>query len=242
MIHLYDGNNWLRREMESMSSIRHAWAKLRTTQALPIMVWDGAKGSQSRKDIYPQYKANRLPTAESFYQSMHLFKEILTHTRCVQVEVPGYEGDDTLAAIRLRAMPEPVHIHTTDVDMLALPDTVIDRPSFKIPAHLIRVYKTLVGDTSDNIKGVKGFGEKTWAKCDPEELLLWARAGFHLGAIPASIPKSCTTWVQDNHDILLACWKITGFRDMPVELLDKHTKVGVPNNDRVEALLKEFLL
>lgn len=242
MIHLYDGNNWLRREMESMSSIRHAWAKLRTSKDFPIMVWDGKGSRDARTAVYPLYKANRQPTAESFYQSMHLFKEILTHTRCVQVEVPGYEGDDTLAAIRLRALPEPVHIHTTDVDMLALPDTIIDRPSFKIPAHLIRVYKTLVGDTSDNIKGVKGFGEVTWAKADQEQLLRWALAGFHLGAIPSDLPKSCTTWIQNNHAELLACWQITGFRDMPIELLDKHTKVGVPNNDKCEALLKEFFL
>lgn len=142
------------------------------------------KGLTKRHEIYKEYKANRKGMPEELAMQMPMVKEVLKAMNIKIVEKEGYEGDDiigTLAAFGENNGLE-VTILSGDRDnfQLATDKITIEIPRTKAgktetdyynrqkvieeygvqPAQLIQV-KGLMGDTSDNIPGVPGVGEKT---------------------------------------------------------------------------------
>ena len=135
-----------------------------------------------RNEIYPEYKANRLTMPDSLREQLDLIQEGLKAFDIPIYTYMGYEGDDVIGTISRQAceLGHNVLILTGDQDSFQLirkngcvkviipskgelieydwnkvyeklgvyPDQVID-------------YKALRGDTSDNIPGIKGIGEKT---------------------------------------------------------------------------------
>ena len=137
-----------------------------------------------RHKMYAEYKGTRKPMAEELRQQVPLIKEMLKAMGVVIVEKEGYEADDVLGTIARRAESEGlmVSLVSGDRDLLQLatekiqiriPKTkrtgteienyyakdVLERYQVT-PTQFIDV-KALMGDTSDNIPGVPGIGEKT---------------------------------------------------------------------------------
>ena len=137
-----------------------------------------------RHRLYDAYKAGRRHMPDELYQQLPVMQEILRDLGCTVVEKEGYEADDILGTLaRLsEEQGEECVIATGDRDSLQLVDdrvtvllasTRMGRPETAVydmaaireryglsPSQLIDL-KALMGDSSDNIPGVPGVGEKT---------------------------------------------------------------------------------
>lgn len=135
-----------------------------------------------RLEQYADYKAQRTKAPLEFSQQIDSIKELLAAFGCPILEVEGYEADDIIGTLVSRAEQAGIEsvIVTSDRDSLQLvsPHTKVlltkkgvtetelvgeseVREKYGLsPAQLIDL-KAFMGDASDNIKGVKGIGEKT---------------------------------------------------------------------------------
>ncbi len=137
-----------------------------------------------RHKMYDQYKAQRKPAPEDFLVQLPLIKEVLSAMNCLCLEKPGYEADDIIGTIARMCEDSDVEckILTGDKDDLQLAS---DKTTIKLvitrmgqttttdykAAEFTEKYgfspdsfidlKALMGDSSDNIPGVRGIGEKT---------------------------------------------------------------------------------
>ena len=140
------------------------------------LVWD-SKGKTTRHEIFPEYKATRQePPSDLFQQKEHILK-FADMVAIPQVAQVGIEADDLMYSIakdRSQA-GDTVVLITADKDMRQMlsnnvvvfdpfKDIIIDEQSFQekmgFPVSKLPFYFALLGDTSDNIPGVKGIGEK----------------------------------------------------------------------------------
>lgn len=145
------------------------------------------KAPTHRHKMYEDYKGTRHAMPEELAQQMPIIKEILKYMNITIIEKEGYEADDILGTISKKAEKEGhlVTILSGDRDTFQLASDAItiriprtkmgkteteDYDASKIkeeygvkPIQLIQV-KGLMGDTSDNIPGVPGVGEKTALK------------------------------------------------------------------------------
>ena len=140
---------------------------------------------QFRVDQYAEYKAGRAATPDLFKQQLPLIGEVLETLRVPAVELEGYEADDLLATLTKHAREEEfeVIIVTGDRDILQLvrdgvsvimtrrgisdvirydAPTVLER--YGIPPEKWTDFVALKGETSDNLPGVPGIGDKTAAQ------------------------------------------------------------------------------
>lgn len=247
-LNIYDGNNFVRRIASTDMSgrpIRTAFNELAYSPEPVVVVWDGPNGLAKRREIYPEYKAHREPAADGVYESMELLRNLLQCTKAIQVRVPGYEADDVIATLVRRYKPDlSIFLHSNDADFAAL-GVPMAREEFKIPPRWVRLYKACVGDRSDNIPGIKGFGQKTWDSLDDEgrsqlENLLASNSNDR-ETIPV-LPKAVRNWLSDRDNLKLArtFYRIVGFLDVPFDLIDQHTVVGTPCVEKAVEVLQEY--
>ncbi|USN97587.1 MAG: DNA polymerase I [Candidatus Nomurabacteria bacterium] len=151
------------------------------------VAWDKSKtNTAKRKEIYADYKANRKPAPPDFYEQVPILKDFLKVLGWPLYELDGYEADDILGTLAHQAKEFGLQtkLITSDLDMLQLihdGNTEIlnikkgfsDIQKFNQKAfedkYGIQVeqfvdYKSLTGDSSDNIPGVAGIGPK--AACE----------------------------------------------------------------------------
>ncbi|HSE29047.1 MAG TPA: DNA polymerase I [Candidatus Saccharimonadales bacterium] len=147
------------------------------------VAWDKPKTNiRSRLELYPQYKAGRKPAPPDFYVQVPILHDLLNSLGWPLYEADDYEADDLMGAFAKQAGEKDIesYLVTSDLDVLQLvnPHTHIytlkkgftqielfNEESFKAkysvePTQWIDV-KALKGDSSDNIPGVAGVGEKT---------------------------------------------------------------------------------
>ena len=134
-----------------------------------------------RNDLYADYKANRMETPEDLSKQFPAILDMIRAMGFLLLMVPDVEADDVIGTLTQQAVAqgEDVLIVTSDKDMaqlvgerVALLDTMKNRrldpagveEKFGVPPERIVDYLALMGDTSDNIPGVAGVGEKTAAK------------------------------------------------------------------------------
>jgi DNA polymerase-1 len=146
-----------------------------------VVTWD--KSSKTfRKELYPEYKATRAKQPDDLYAQIPATKAFVSALKLPWVELDNYEADDIIGTLARQAEERgdlDIVIATGDRDQLQLiaKSTVVDmfnprglEPSRYdlakmqekyglTPAQFIH-YKALVGDTSDNIPGVRGIGDK----------------------------------------------------------------------------------
>lgn len=142
------------------------------------------KGPTARHKLYEGYKANRKGMPEELAAQMPMIKDILRKMRIPIIEKQGYEGDDILGTLSVKGeeagMEVTILSGDRDTFQLASDKVTIRIPRTKMgktevehfdrakveeiygiePKQLIEV-KGLMGDSSDNIPGVPGVGEKT---------------------------------------------------------------------------------
>jgi DNA polymerase-1 len=147
-----------------------------------VVAWDA--GTSGRAELFPEYKAQRRSRPDLLKQQWPAMEPLVEAFGYRNVKVEGYEADDVIASLaeRARAAQVPVMIVTGDRDVFQLIDeselvkvmatsrgitdtkiydrqAVLDR--YGIPPELIPDFYGLKGDTSDNIPGVPGIGDKT---------------------------------------------------------------------------------
>ena len=145
-----------------------------------IAAWDASEET-FRKQEDERYKANREPTPDDLHPQIARVAELLEAIAVPRMEAVGYEADDVLGTLAAQAVEAGVDtvIVTLDNDMLQLVrpgvrvymyrpyqrdyvfyDEEKVRERFGFEPRLVVDYKALVGDSSDNIPGVRGIGEK----------------------------------------------------------------------------------
>lgn len=144
------------------------------------VVFDPPREETFRRKIYPAYKANRDAMPEDLALQVPYIKQILQSLNIPSLEAPEFEADDLIATLARRHAAEgtQVTVVTGDKDLMQIvgerielldtmknkrsgPQEVLDR--FGVPPELVADLLGLAGDTSDNIPGVPGIGEKTAA-------------------------------------------------------------------------------
>ncbi len=142
-------------------------------------------GRTFRDDLYEDYKATRDKMPEDLRPQLDRIREVVSTFNIPVLEAEGFEADDVLGTVARRAAAQGtrVIILTGDRDLLQLVDDNITirlagqklaeasdydaaevEQRFGVRPEQLVDFKALVGDTSDNIPGVKGIGEKTAAQ------------------------------------------------------------------------------
>ena len=151
-----------------------------------VVAWDSKTSVSKRRAIYPDYKAGRVKPGEDFYAQIPYLKELILNLGWNFVEIDDYEADDIIGTLSLHADNAgdyETYIISSDLDMLQIVDenthmwrilkgfTNIEQIDVKeieskygIKKSQYLDLKSLKGDSSDNIPGVPGIGEKTAAK------------------------------------------------------------------------------
>ncbi len=225
-----------------------------------IVVWDA--GSSGRKELYSEYKAQRSSRPDLLKQQWPHLEEIVDAFGYRNISVAGYEADDVIASIAEKARNAgiPVVILTGDRDAFQLidPDSrvrvmatargitetktydhqaVIDR--YGIAPEQIPDFYGLKGDTSDNIPGVPGIGDKTAAE-------LLQRFG-DLDTVLASVDeisgaKRKQNLVEHADNARISRRLATMVRDIEVDV-DPQTEVArEPDRSKLRDVFREFEL
>jgi 5'-3' exonuclease len=239
---LVDAMSHLRVRLENRE--RHLLRAILNEANMPnrmtIWVWDGYGGNDARRAIFPRYKT-RPSTPNTTYLQLKMIRELLGHTNAWQAQLPGFEGDDVIAAL-VSTLDGEKEILTTDVDLTALGVKCIGTKS-KIPADLVRLYKLCVGDASDTIPGIKGFGKETWAQVNHDDLQRLIDAVLANAPWDETLlPKRCTNWLKENSDQLKIMKQVLEPLPMSLEQISAALKKGTDNPQAREAILKEFIL
>lgn len=258
MIHLYDGNNVMLRDLDKVGHERIGLRRRYelSNEGTHIWGWEGRNHNQRRKDVYPAYKAKREPMAEDRFAQIHVFREALRHSSCTQIECDGWEADDVIGALVRRFVSKglQVTVHTNDFDYWQLMQyrgvTINGIRTESIPdcaPHHVPLFKALVGDKSDNIIGVPGFGIKSWMALTLPDRKLLQRAidEYDLGAIvKLDLPKRPKNLLLDPANIELAqkAIAITRFIPVPDNELDKGISQGSLNRQAAHDLFRRFFL
>ena len=151
-----------------------------------VVAWDSKTSTSKRRAIFPDYKAGRVKPGEDFYAQIPLLEALIRDLGWNFIEIPNYEADDIIGSLSLQADEMgsyETYIISSDLDMLQIVDDnthmwrilkgftnieQIDIPEIEtkygIKKSQFLDLKSLKGDSSDNIPGVPGIGEKTAAK------------------------------------------------------------------------------
>ena len=139
-----------------------------------------------RHELYDQYKANRPPAPDDLVPQFPLIHQLVDALQIPRLVIPGFEADDLLGTMAKKATDagHDVVIVTGDKDLMQLvtPNvTILDEmrgahkggkgwvdaaaveEKFGVPPHQVIDVLALMGDSSDNVPGVRGIGQKTAA-------------------------------------------------------------------------------
>lgn len=147
------------------------------------VAWDKPKTNiRKRRELYPEYKAGRKPAPPDFYEQIPILHELLDAFGWPLYELDDYEADDIMGAFAKQAEAKGIEtcLLTSDLDVLQLVGPLTHVYAMKSGLANIELYnpenfekkygldveqfldlKALKGDSSDNIPGVPGVGEKT---------------------------------------------------------------------------------
>jgi DNA polymerase-1 len=227
-----------------------------------LVVWDA--GTSGRSEVYSEYKAQRRSRPDLLKQQWPAMEPLVEAFGYGNVRVEGYEADDVIASLAVRAAtaepPVSVTIVTGDRDALQLVDdrglievmatsrgitetkmydrqAVIDR--YGIPPELIPDFYGLKGDTSDNIPGVPGIGEKTASELirthgSLEEVL------DHIDDI--SGPKRKQNLLEHAEDARMSKQLATVQRDIDVDVDLAAEAAREPDRARVREVFRRYEL
>jgi DNA polymerase-1 len=225
-----------------------------------VVVWD--RGHSGRKDIYSEYKAQRSSRPSLLKEQWPALEPLVEAFGYRNLGVDGYEADDVIASIATRARmeepPIPVMVVTGDRDAYQLVDEgvrimttsrgitdtrvydrdgVVDR--YGIPPELVPDFIGLKGDTSDNIPGVPGIGDKTAAE-------LLQRFGSlegvldHIDDISGAKRKENLTTHAD--DARVSKQLATAKRDIPVDFDLAAFAATDPDRSKLRDTFREYEL
>ena len=226
-----------------------------------VVVWDA--GDTGRRELYTDYKAQRVTRPDLLKEQWPHLEPLVEAFGYKNLAVEGYEADDVIASIAERARsskpPIEVMVVTGDRDAYQLVDDgkvkimttsrgitdtrvydregVIDR--YGIPPELIPDFIGLKGDTSDNIPGVPGIGDKTAAE-------LLQRFGSLEGVLEhtdeISGAKRKQNLIEHADDARVSKQLATAKRDVPLDLDVQSFVSTEPDRSKLREVFREFEL
>ncbi len=227
-----------------------------------IVVWDG--GYTGRKELYPEYKAQRSSRPDLLREQWPHFEPLIEAFGYRNLRLEGYEADDVIASIAAAAKragggdPIRVTVLTGDRDAFQLVDEttailapgrgITDTKLYDAQAVLDRYGVTpeqvpdfigLKGDTSDNIPGVPGIGDKTAAELLQRFGTLEAVLD-HIDDISGAKRKQNLT--EHAQDARLSKQLATAKRDIPIELDLDELVSGQPDRSKLRDTFRLFEL
>ena len=184
---LFSGNNHIGGIYHFINTIRKFLEEQNYDKV--IVFWDSESNTSVRKELYPNYKAQRRnemseDQEESYLHQRRRVKQYLEEVFVRQLEVPHNEADDLIAQYCKIALDENITIFSGDKDFTQLISErvqiyypikkeyyklgdMISLDKVNIPHQNVLLTKVFVGDTSDNISGIDGLGVKTLVKLFP---------------------------------------------------------------------------
>ena len=225
-----------------------------------IVVWDA--GSSGRKEVYSEYKAGRSTRPDLLREQWPHFEPLVEAFGYKNTRFEGFEADDVIATLAERAREQgiPTVIVTGDRDAFQLIDpaglvsvmatargitdtklydhaAVVER--YGIPPELIPDFYGLKGDTSDNIPGVPGIGDKTAAQL----LQKFGDLEGVLGSVDEITgAKRKENLVNHADDARLSKVLATMRRDLDVPLDVAQAAAQVPDRSKLREVFREFEL
>ncbi len=214
------------------------------------MVIDSGDETVFRRELYPQYKANRPPRPDDFLPQEQRILRIVTDARIPIFAVPGFEADDLIATMAKRLCDKgfEIFIVSNDKDLRQIltdctkmydpyEGIVTDPASMEAkhgysPRQAVEV-QTLIGDSTDNVPGIPGVGPKTAAKL----IQKYGTADAVLLHLDELTPKLRENFEKHGKELALSRQLVTLKDDVIFEFDPEACKFrGVDN----EALRKQF--
>jgi DNA polymerase I len=207
---------------------------------------------------FPAYKGTRTKTPEGLSSQVTMSRRVLEAMSVPMYELPGYEADDVISALALQAARQgtEVIILTGDNDLLQMvsprirvlasrrgitdtvlydEDRVIEKYGGLRPTQ-IPDFKALRGDTSDNIPGVAGIGDK-----GAQKLLVEHGSVESLLDNLAAVPQKQRDLIAPLRDqILMAKRLATVVTDLPVEIDLEQARIGDLRKPEVIEVLQDL--
>lgn len=242
----------------------HGWCRIvwslmdEYPQGTYEVFWDA--GIKARAELNADYKANRKPTPEAMRPQLPIIEKIATLMGMTSFKEDGHEADDLLGsrAWQLAQMGEEVLIVSADKDfaqcvdgniqMLVPPptastkdgwrrlDAMSVKEKFGVEPAQIADYLALMGDTSDNVKGLDGVGPKTAAE--------WLKTYRDLEGVIANCgrlnPKRFQNVVYESQAQLMQNRQLTTLQRR--ELTDSIRTAGARNPAELFKLFQELEL
>ena len=225
-----------------------------------VVVWDA--GASGRKEVYAEYKAGRSTRPDLLRDQWPHFEPLVEAFGYANTRLEGFEADDVIATLAERAREQqiPVVIVTGDRDAFQLIDpeglvsvmatsrgitetklydhaAVVER--YGIAPELIPDFYGLKGDTSDNIPGVPGIGDKTASQL----LQKFGDLEGVLGSIDEiSGAKRKENLANHAEDARLSKVLATMRRDLPVDLDVAAAASQAPDRSKLREVFREFEL
>ena len=228
--------------------------RLLTTHKPELLGWVHDSGATFRDDLYPAYKATREKLTEElqadFDRGLQRILQLLAAYRIPVLAVPGFEADDVIGTLAAKGVGAGYNVVVVsgdkDFQQLVRPGVWLLNPGrggpasveeswvgvenaserLGVPPERVIDYLALVGDTSDNVPGVKGIGEKTAqdliAQFGPLEEIL-----AHAADITKKRPREALLELADT--ARLSKQLVTIHCDVPVNFDPAALQVGSPD-------------
>jgi len=229
-------------------------------QPTHVAVVFDAKGKTFRDELFEHYKSHRPPMPDDLRAQIEPLHAMVKAMGLPLLAVSGVEADDVIGTLACEADKKgrPVLISTGDKDMAQLvtpnvtlintmsntilgPEEVVTK--YGVPPELIIDFLALMGDSSDNIPGVPGVGEKT------AQALLQGLGGLDsLYAAPEKIAelsfrgaKTMAAKLEQNKEVAYLSYQLATIKtDVPLELTSEQLEVQQPASEELVELFKRY--
>ena len=231
---------------------------LKKEQPTHIGVAFDPSGPTFRHEAYEQYKAQREETPEVIRLSVPIIKDIIHAYRIPILEVPGYEADDVIGTLATQAGKQGIttYMMTPDKDygQLVSENVFMYRPKYgdkefevmgveevkakfniESPLQVIDMLG-LMGDSSDNIPGCPGVGEKT-----AQKLIAQFGSIENLLSHSDELKGALKTKVETNTEMIaFSKFLATIKTDVPIDLNMEDLKREAPDEDALRKIFEEM--
>ncbi|CAI1953103.1 DNA polymerase I [Serratia nevei] len=219
-----------------------------------------AKGKTFRDELFAEYKSHRPPMPDDLRAQIEPLHSMVKAMGLPLLVTPGVEADDVIGTLALEAEKagHSVLISTGDKDMAQLvtpnvtlintmnntilgPQEVCDK--YGIPPELIIDFLALMGDSSDNIPGVPGVGEKT------AQALLQGIGGLDalygnlesIATLSFRGAKTMAAKLEQNKEVAYLSYKLATIKtDVELDLTCAELTVSEPDVDTLQQLFKQY--
>ncbi len=209
-----------------------------------------------RHELYDEYKSTRAKMPDELADSLLWIKQMLEGFKIPVLEMPGYEADDIIGTLARKAADKgfEVGMFTGDKDFYQLVNDKVKllhpktfewfgservEEKFGVPPDKVIDFLALMGDSSDNVPGVRGVGEKTALK------LLNEFGSFEKVLDSADLvkQKKISNSLKENRELAELSYRlVTIDTDVPVELDEDALKVENPDSASLAELFKRYEL